>query len=265
MRPCGHYNMWEIRASIFAVVLFGGVVVAHGQKGDGFPMLSQPERIEYAASGALSSYFSGRERPHLAPSSEILDAVRSDLDSIEANLGVEVLFRDSPDVVATDMLSAVNRLLSVSDMEGLEYYSASRDRMRLLFERSYVVLDQAARDPAPDLRIDALPSTGEFLVFQRDLTFGDNVLAVSYRATEVSVHVAFTNLTPFRYGPLRIIKRGSLRMHVYLVPTESGVHYYGVFGARSMNISFLEKRVHNSFYNRLDALHRWFIRNGSNP
>jgi hypothetical protein len=179
-------------------------------------------------------------------------------------MGVEVLMRDSVDT-AGNMLSAANTLLAVHGLEGLEYYSISHRRMRTLFERSFVIADEASREPLPDPEVSQLPSSGELLVYQRDLTFGDNVFTLTYSATESAIHLRFRNRTPFRYGPFRIVTPGNMEMHVYLVAIDTGVHYYGIFGAKSINIRVIADRIHRSFYNRLLALYEWYAtrRNGS--
>ena len=241
--PIAHYSTVKIRPSIFIALSLLCRQNLRAQDADVFP--------------GLSASFGGAEAPHLAPTAAIEQEIREDLGALHANIGVEVLMRDSVDT-AGNMLSAANTLLSVHGLEGLEYYSVSHHKMRILFERSFAISDDSSREPLPDPVVSTIPASGEFLAYQRDTTFGDNVFLVTYEVDETEIHLRFRNLTPFWYGPIRLVAPGNMGMHVYLVANESGVHYYGVFGARSINIRVLADRVHTSFYNRLIALYRWY-------
>ena len=66
------------------------------------------------------------------------------------------------------------------------------------------------------------------------------------------------NLTPFTWMLIPLIKPGRLHMHVLIHMTDNFILYYGNFGAKALRISLFEKRIHNSFYNRLVALYGWF-------
>ena len=90
------------------------------------------------------------------------------------------------------------------------------------------------------------------------MTFGKNKLKITYMVTPSTIHMVTENMTTFSWGPIPLIRPGRLRMHVVIYKSEDLLLYYGNFGAKALRISILEKRIYNSFYNRLMALYGWF-------
>jgi hypothetical protein len=229
-------------------------------------LFSDEDLATIAEKGRISKYFSGNERPAFTPNEAIATAIAIDIDSIDANLGVEALFRDEIGDEDPDMLRFANLLLSFSKLEGLEYFSASRGKLRLLFEESYIastsrdshVKDNALPARISDPRISGLPATSTSILYQKDLTFGSSLYEATLEASSEMIHVRLENLTPFRYGPIRLIKSHEMRLHIYLVHGDEYLYYYSVFCARSFRLPIMDQKIFTSFYNRIAALYGWF-------
>lgn len=247
----------RLRRPLLVLMMLPGIAFALTAEELG--ILPEPNRIEFAQNGESARYFNGDELPELAPTISIRDQIRSDLKGIDANIGVEVLFDGGSEPTPEQMLQSANVLLSFSRLTGLEYFSASRERMRLLFETSYTTNPEHPGDRLPDQRVSVLPVAVHTGVFQRDLSFGENSYAVDFEATDNVLHLRMENLTSITYGPIRLMKPHAMRMHVYLVRGAGTSYYYAVFGARAFTFSLLEKRIFNSYYHRLAALYGWFV------
>ena len=222
------------------------------------PELNESQIAELLAEGELTRMIDTDEGPLLVPGEDFKTAVAEDLESVGYTIGVEVLNLIPEGYDDFDMVSAANNLLELSTLKGLEYYSASREHMRTLFVQSYAIDSAENANPVPDPSISGIPSAGSAFMFQEDMTFGKNTLAISYRVTQSTIHMITENITTFSWGPIPLIRPGMLRLHVLLNKTDNCILYYGNFGAKAIKINILKKRIYNSFYNRLVALYGWF-------
>jgi hypothetical protein len=66
------------------------------------------------------------------------------------------------------------------------------------------------------------------------------------------------NITTFSWGLIPLIRPDRLRLNVVVYKADNFILYYGNFGAKAIKLSILNKRIYNSFYNRLVALYGWF-------
>ena len=225
---------------------------------DLLPKLDDTQIDQLIETGELSHMIEPENGPLLVPGEEYELAITEDLEGVNYTIGVEVLNIMSGDWEGFDTVTAANLLLELSTLEGLEYYSASRERMRTLFVQSFAIDDVELENRVPDPTVAAAPAEGGALMFQEDMTFGKNKLRVHYVVSDSTIHMVTENITSFFWGPIRLIRPGRMRLHVLIYEAENFILYYGNFGAKAIRISILEKRIYNSFYNRLTALYGWF-------
>ena len=223
-----------------------------------FPLLDGAAIDHLYTNGEFSHFLSKSNLPLLVPDREKLTQISNDLLGIGLTVGVEVIriipggFRE----YSTSQLA--DKLLELSTLEGLMYYSESRERMHLLFEQSYVTDDANSRQRFADPTVGSTPATGKVTVFQEDTTFGKNLNSVTYEITDDTIHMVTENMSTFSWGPIPIIRTGRLHLHVFVLRMDDYIVYYGNFGAKALRVSLFEDRIHNSFYYRLLALYGWF-------
>ena len=189
------------------------------------------------------------------------DAIADRIAAVEPSIGVEMVMIRPLDPQRSRIDDTIeSSLASISAMEGIEYYSASRDRMRVLFHESYAIAAPDDRRRVPD----PIGVTGEdervVHVFQRDSSFGSNVLELTYRSTETAVWIEMKNLTTMYYqGFVPAVRAEQLTMHIVAYVDGDSVLFYGVSAARTGFLMGMERRVEESFANRLIALAEWFL------
>ncbi len=220
--------------------------------------LSEGQMEELFEKGELSHIISPAEGPSLVPGPRYGAIIAGDFKAIDYTIGVEVLNIIPGGYKGFTTVAAANLLLELSTLEGLEYYSASREKMRTLFVQSYVIKDPESEIRVADPTVKAVPAEGSVTVFQQDKTFGKNKLSLSYQVTQSTIYMATENITRFTWGLLPMIAPGCLHMHVVIYLTENFIVYYGNFGAKAVRVGLFEKRMYDSFYNRLVALSDWF-------
>jgi hypothetical protein len=224
--------------------------------------LSRDDYRSLRQDGNLKHFFSDEIDLAIAPDVPGIERTRAALEEMEPKLGVEALFllrqRIAGDSEAERELALYNIFRSVSTMEGIEYYSASRERMRIFYKESYAVSDPDSREPLADPTVTEIPETDRIYVFQEDSSFGRNVYTVEYARRDEAYLMSMTNLTRMYYGILPVVAPENLEIHLTVVETEEGYLFYGACGVSVISLFGMQDRAKDSFYNRIEALYRWF-------
>jgi hypothetical protein len=225
--------------------------------------LSFDEYMTIINEGEVTLFHFEDTTPQLMPSIPQAEELKDLLKGKSPNFAIEGLFfiqtlnRESNR--EEDLTNIVNILSSVSSLQGLEYFSASRNEMRLLFEECWRIDNAEDRTPLADLSFTELPGQVEYTIHQKDLTFGANLSHVEISSSPESLLMTMTNLTNMKYdGWLKVIDRGNFQTGVLVIPVEEGILYYGVMSAKTLGLGFIVNKASNSFYNRMKALFIWF-------
>lgn len=199
--------------------------------------------------------------PQLVPESLFSGMLLKKTEELNPNMAIEGLYFLPLDQIGEkELLNVVNTLCSISSLQGLEYYSASRGVMRLLFEESFRIDNPKDKNPLPDLHFDSLPSEVSMDIHQKDLTFHNNESRLQLYPMKEVVYMEQVNHGPMRYnGLIRVIAPGNFQTRVLVIPCEEGLLYYGIMAADTLNIKAFKERANNSFYNRMKALSGWFF------
>lgn len=152
-------------------------------------------------------------------------------------------------------------LNSVHSLEGFEYWSASRQRMRTLYAEVYRVdsPSKVLKLPDPTGIPEAAPGYSRvFYAYQRDLTFGGNVQKYAIRIGPASVVMTNENATTLRYFLLPLVQPGKMRARILIVPCAEGllVHFMSTLEA----LDVAAGRVFESAGNKALAVLGWFAR-----
>ncbi|AFG36688.1 DUF6675 family protein [Spirochaeta africana] len=149
-------------------------------------------------------------------------------------------------------------MLAVETMAGIEYYSASRERMRTLFTESRFVRSPRSRQTAAVSVTDTIPATAEYYLLQHDSTFGENIYRIAYHYNQHSIRVDMRNHATVRYGIFPAIRDDDMRISLLLHPLPEGLLVYGYIHAEPVMTFGIQSRIRNSISNRLQALSSWF-------
>lgn len=223
---------------------------------DLLPDLEADRLDELFETGELTNMYEAPAQPVFAPA--FSSVIARELEELNPALGVEVLvLQPTP---ATGLTLPYSILQSFSTMEGIEYFSVSRGYSRTLFLESYVVDGPETLNRLPDPRVAAVPDSERLYVFQRDSSFGRNVYEITYRADSVAVLLSMRNVTRMMYrGLVPAVGPNKLLFHIAVVPGDGFTLLYGSSGADTLSAMGMEERSRVSFYNRIVALHSWYL------
>ena len=159
---------------------------------------------------------------------------------------------------ASERTALYNGITAVSTLKGIEYFSKSRNAMRLLYETSAVIDSPTGKNPRPDPVFSQPPATLNVYVRQKDLTFGDNIYEFSYIAGESSFIVVQDNITGLSYGPVTVIGKNKLKSVVAIFDCGPYLLVYAASMAKASMVPGMKQRAGESIFNRANALLLWF-------
>lgn len=263
-----------VLAACLAVFVLAGAaaqaaVSAKGGAGQGAPLQTASALLgptvygECLAQGRAVRL--GRGAPVLLPAHPAAESLRGAIVAEGAAILVETVFvlpRTAPSgdaALAVELASIYGLLRSIGSLEGIEYYSASRKRMRTFYAESYRIDDPKRRarlpDPEPP-KAGAVPASESLYALQRDLSFGENVYRYDFESAPGAVRVVATNLTRMSYGIVPVMASEALKTRLFVVQAEDAILFYAASGASAP--SLFKGKLEDSFSNRAEALFKWF-------
>lgn len=260
--------MSDVRAIVYGIMhLFGRsiavivCVLALFATGNAFADDGDiPRRLE----NGTSNFYESSVETTLAPTGSASDLIEENLLQLHPRVGIEILVEIPARAQAFSnegLLAIYNILRTPSTMEGIEYYSASRDEMRVFYEESYAIADPGDTTRVADPIVSRIPDHDTVYAYQRDGSFGRNVQRLEYRQMQDGFLVLMENETTMVYKVIPLVSPGNLRtfLFVHPVPERGVIEFYGNLAVRVPAMFGLQERARNSFYNRIVALHDWFL------
>lgn len=227
--------------------------------------IARPMAARLVAGEELRASSSGKDAAlSIAPRHPAAEAIRSDLAAEAPDVVVEALFllRGPRSVDPTaETLAAYNVLRAIGSLEGIEYYSASKGRMRTLYEASYLVAGPGDDAKRPDERLAGLPAYEETLYArQKDTSFGDNRYRLTLSSGPGFVRQSSTNITRMSIGIVPVAAQEAVNVRLLVVSADEGLLFYVASSAKAAILPGLRGRLEESFVNRAAAAFTWFSR-----
>ncbi|MDR1307945.1 MAG: hypothetical protein LBK74_10285 [Treponema sp.] len=164
----------------------------------------------------------------------------------------------SPRWTAGERTGLYNQILALSTLAGLQYYSASREKMRVFYETSAVVSGPDGKTTRPDPVYANPPAELTIYARQKDLSFGDNIYRYDYYARPDSLVFVQENITSMSYGIIPAVGKNKLRSVVVVCDAGDCLLIYAASMAKAASIPGLSDRISASFTNRAEAVLDWF-------
>jgi hypothetical protein len=228
-----------------------------------FPHLEEEELSALRSEGKVSAFTSPGYDVHYGPRMWTVDQVEKSLASLEPAFSLESVYliplqqeirnAEDPD------LFIYNVLRSISTMEGLQYYSQTREKWRELFHESRVINNLEDQREIPDPKVSRIPAYEQIYAFQHDSSFGKNTYTVTYRYRDGAYYLRLVNQSPVRYlGIVPVVSRENMHVYVSVVATDEGLVFYGHAAVDVLTTLGMEGRLRRSFENRVEAIFTWF-------
>jgi hypothetical protein len=221
---------------------------------------------ELQSEGSLSRAQHKNPRPLLVPSSApVRGLIDGMIREVDPSVSVETLLlykkpagAQSGTWTEAERTALYNKALALSTLAGIEYFSPSRNRMRVFYETSTVIDGPDTKRPLEDPRYAVPPAELRLYARQKDLSFGDNVYQYDYLAQSGALIFVQKNLTAMSYGIIPVLGKEKLRSLVAVIDAGEYLLIYAASMARAVSIPGMSQRVESSFSSRADAILSWF-------
>jgi hypothetical protein len=190
--------------------------------------------------------------------------IDQEMEALDPGILVESLYRYEKPARASrtwteaERTGLYNACLSISSLEGIEYFSASRNRMRTFYETSTVIDNPDTKRPRPDPDYTTPPAELHIYARQKDLTFGDNIYQYTYYAYPHSFIFVQENISAMNVGPIIVVGKNRLRSVVAVLDAEDSLLVYVASMAKAVSFPGMASRAGRSFSNRAEAILAWF-------
>lgn len=158
----------------------------------------------------------------------------------------------------TNIADISKRVRSLSSLEGLEYYSNTKKKMRVLYEESYSVISPEDRTRIEDpVNEDA---NGQVIYsLQKDSTFGKFLYQYSYLQNKNEMLINITNIDSLSLLGVKIIKPENMVSTILVYDTGDYYVTYALVEVDIMSVSIIENKMKKSFEARTEALFTWLL------
>lgn len=215
-----------------------------------------------------SHYFSKEKsttketRLTLLPYFEGRDELIQSLIVNSPEMSLEMLYEmPLPDTKGEEMfLFLFNRLNSFSSMEGLEYFSANKDRMTLYLEECFLVEKKGKKKALENPVFTQLPEEINYIIYQKDTTFGSNWYSVTTKVFEDAIWLSMTNISSMKYFFIPIMGKGDIKIDIIIIPDGDTIKLYTLSQLQKAVSNILGKKIYlpGVFDHRVSAIQGWF-------
>lgn len=145
---------------------------------------------------------------------------------------------------------------SISTLEGVEYYSNSRKKMRILYEESFAVNNPNERMRISD-PIEKNADNQVIYALQRDSTFGRFLYKYSYKQKKNEMLINITNIDNLTLAGIKIIKPENMVSSIIVYDLGDYFVTYTLIEVDVISVSVIENKMKKSFAARAEALFAW--------
>lgn len=158
--------------------------------------------------------------------------------------------------ISIDDISKVCR--SVSKMEGMTYYSSTRKKEVVLYEKAYM-LDGPEGNKIPDQTSG--DGNGQIsYCMQDDNSFGECFYKLSYLKDGNQMLAVFENTSIIGLGPFKAIYPGMLKINILVIDCGEDILLYLCCDLDSVKYPGIKAQITDSMTSRMEAVYRWFIK-----
>ena len=146
---------------------------------------------------------------------------------------------------------------SFSTMEGIEYYSNTNKKYKVLYPECYTVGGADGKKKIADMTTGT--ADGKTLyILQKDNSFGKSVYEINYKQNDEELYFTSVNLDSLWYGIIKAVNPKGLKLTFLIHNAEDKLEFYVLAEGDIASIPFVDDFVKDSFVSRLDAVYNWF-------
>ena len=158
--------------------------------------------------------------------------------------------------VTLDEIGKVIR--SVSKMQGMTYYSSTKKKECVLYDKAYMIKGPGNKTKVPDQNTGNADGQVSYCL-QDDNSFGVNTYKLSYFQKNDSLLCRFDILDKMGLGPFNAIYPGKMVINILVIDCGDDLLLYLNTDLDSIKIPGIKGQITDSMSTRMDAVYKWFI------
>lgn len=150
-------------------------------------------------------------------------------------------------------------LRSVSKMQGMEYYSTTKKKNLVLYEKAYTTDGENSDKKIPDFTDGSADGLVAYCL-QDDNSFGVNHYRLNYYQKQDSMLAVFNLTDIMGLGPFKAIYPGKLIINIEVEEFDDAIMLYLCTDLDSVRFPGIKAQIEDSMTSRMDAIYKWFLK-----
>ncbi len=260
----------KIGMLFLAGVVMTGLVSA-GENAKAKELVDSKYYAELVKKGTVSTYRDdGSKGFYLLPKSIYSDKINSSMiEKAEKNYpytyeGLYLLSKKDllakgssgkSDITIDDVAVVVR---SISKMQGMTYYSTTKKKECVLYEKTYMIAGPGDKTKVADQNTGNADGQVSYCL-QDDNSFGVNTYKLSYFQKDDTLLCNFTILDKMGLGPFKAIYPGKMIINILVIDCGDDLLLYLNTDLDSVKFPGIKGQITDSMSSRMDAVYKWFI------
>ena len=158
--------------------------------------------------------------------------------------------------ITIDDVSKVVR--SVSKMQGMKYFSTTKKRECVLYDKAYMIAGPGDTKKIEDQNTGNADGQISYCL-QDDNSFGINTYKLSYFQKDDTLLCRFEILDKMGLGPFNAIYPGKMIINILVIDCGEDLLLYLNTDLDSIKFPGIKGQITDSMSSRMDAVYKWFI------
>ncbi len=147
---------------------------------------------------------------------------------------------------------------SVSKMQGMKYFSTTKKKECVLYEKAYMIAGPGNTTKIADQNTGNADGQISYCL-QDDNSFGVNTYKLSYYQKEDTLLCRFEILDKMGIGPFNAIYPGKMVINILVIDCGEDLLLYLNTDLDSIKFPGIKGQITDSMSSRMDAVYKWFI------
>lgn len=162
------------------------------------------------------------------------------------------------DISKMNIQDLSERIRSVSKMQGMTYYSTTRKKRLVLYEKAYTLENENGTTPIKDRNTGNADGLKNWMFFD-DTSLGKCRYELNYRQSDKTVYMNYINTDPMKVAFIEPVKKQ--KQFVQAIFVDCGDHFlaYFVCEVDSMKLPGIKDQIEDSMVSRIEALRDWLV------
>ena len=158
--------------------------------------------------------------------------------------------------ITIDDVSHVVR--SISKMQGMKYYSTTKKKECVLYEKTYMIAGEKDKTKIADQNTGNADGQISYCL-QDDNSFGINTYKLSYHQNEDTLWCKFSILDKMGLGPFKAIYPDKMIINIIVIDCGDDLLLYLCTDLDSVKFPGIKGQITDSMSSRMEAVYKWFI------